>query len=116
MTDAKRKSEPRPGRLDEDICIHLFTVASTMVGICLTAIGLLHVVIANRRIDTFADDLLTIDAILFLIASLTAYAALRTRRRRRHVRLEHAADAVFIAAMILTVAACILITFWLNVV
>ena len=31
--------------LEQDICIHIFTVSSAMVGVCLTVIGLIRVVI-----------------------------------------------------------------------
>lgn len=43
--------------LEEDICIHIFTVSSGMVGVCLTAVGLLHVVTSIRKVATFADDI-----------------------------------------------------------
>jgi len=47
----------RASRLEEDICIHIFTVSAGLVGVCLTVIGLLRVVITLRKADTFADDL-----------------------------------------------------------
>jgi hypothetical protein len=50
--------------LEEDICIHIFTVSSAMVGVCLTVIGLIRVVITLGKIDTIADDLLAGDAFL----------------------------------------------------
>jgi len=100
--------------LEEDICIHIFTVSSGMVGVCLTAVGLLHVVASIRKVATFADDIVTVDAVLFLISALSAYWALRTRRRQRIYTLERFADSVFIAAMVLCVVAIIFITYWLN--
>jgi cbb3-type cytochrome oxidase subunit 3 len=100
--------------LEEDICIHIFTVSSGMVGVCLTAVGLLHIVKTIRNVETLADDIVTVDAVLFLISALSAYWALRTRRRRRIYTLERFADGVFIAAMILCVVAIIFITYWLN--
>jgi hypothetical protein len=45
-------------RLEEDICIHIFTVSSAMVGVCLTVIGLIRVVITLGKADTLADDFL----------------------------------------------------------
>jgi hypothetical protein len=74
--------------LEEDICIHIFTVSSGMVGVCLTAVGLLHVVTSIRKVATFADDIVTVDAVLFLVSALSAYWALRTRRRQRIYALE----------------------------
>lgn len=65
--------------LEHDICIHIFTVSSAMVGVCLTVIGLIRVVITLGRADTLADDLLAGDALLFLISCLLSYWALRSR-------------------------------------
>ncbi len=85
-----------------------------MVGVCLTAVGLLHIIKSIHKVETFADDIVTVDAVLFLISALSAYWALRTRRRQRIYALERFADGVFIAAMILCVVAIIFITYWLN--
>ena len=69
-----------PGtHLEQDICIHIFTVSSAMVGVCLTVIGLIRVVITFGRADTLADDFLAGDALLFLISCLLSYWALRSR-------------------------------------
>ena len=59
--------------LEQDICIHIFTVSSAMVGVCLTVIGLIRVVITFGRADTLADDFLAVDALLFLISCLLSY-------------------------------------------
>jgi hypothetical protein len=53
-------------KLEEDICIHIFTVSSAMVGVCLTVIGVIRVVITLGKADTLADDFLAGDALLFL--------------------------------------------------
>ena len=90
--------------LEHDICIHIFTVSSAMVGVCLTVIGLIRVVITLGRADTLADDLLAGDALLFLISCLLSYWALRSRSLRRMHRLEKIADGIFIIAMIGMVA------------
>ena len=97
--------------LEEDISIHIFTVSSAMVGVCLTVIGLIRVVITLGKADTVADDLLAVDAFLFLLASLLSYSALRTRSKRRMHRRERIADGIFILAMILMVIICAFITY-----
>ena len=63
--------------LEEDLCIHIFTVSSAMVGVCLTVIGIIRVVITVRKVDTLADDLVAVDAILFLLSAILSYMALR---------------------------------------
>lgn len=104
------ESAPRTD-LEQDVCVHVFTVSAGMVGVCLTVIGLVCIVAAFRKIDSRADELLAADALLFLISCLSAYWALRTRNARRLHRVERAADAVFILAMVLMVCICGVITF-----
>ncbi len=82
-----------------------------MVGVCLTVIGILRVVIATQRRDTIADDLLSLDAVLFLASCVLSYWALRTRGRRRMHRVERVADFVFLAALLSMVVICGFITY-----
>ena len=100
--------------LEQDISIHIFTVSSAMVGVCLTVIGLIRVVITLGRADTLADDLLAGDALLFLISCLLSYWALRSRSVRRMHGLERIADGIFILAMIGMVIICALITYTIS--
>jgi len=69
--------------LEQDISVHIFTVSSAMVGVCLTVIGLIRVVITLGTADTLADDFLAADALLFLISCLLSYWALRSRSVHR---------------------------------
>jgi len=101
--------------LEQDISIHIFTVSSAMVGVCLTVIGLIRVVITLGTADTLADDFLAGDALLFLISCLLSYWALRSRSMRRMHRLEKIADGIFIFAMIGMVIICALITYTISV-
>ena len=110
----RMSQSPPKTHLEEDICIYLFTVSSAMVGVCLTVIGLIRVVITLGKIDTIADDLLSADALLFLIACLLSYWALRTRSLRRMHRVERIADRIFILAMILMTAICGVITYAIS--
>jgi len=109
------KERDSTNELEQDICIHIFTVSSAMVGVCLTVIGLIRVVITLGRADTIADDLLAVDSVLFLLAALLSYSALRTRSRRRMHRVEGVADALFVVAMVLMVAICGFITYSISV-
>jgi hypothetical protein len=97
--------------LEEDICVHLFSVSAAMVGVCLTVIGLIRVIISTRKIDTLADDLLSLDALFFLCSCLCAYWALRMRSIRRMHFVERIADGAFVMGLILMVAVCGIITY-----
>lgn len=101
--------------LEDDICVHIFTVSAAMVGVCLTVIGLIRVVITLGKVNTLADDFLAGDALLFLASCLCAYWALRTRQRQRMARLERTADAVFLIAMVVMTAICGFITYAIAV-
>lgn len=77
-----------------------------MVGVCLTVIGLLRVGLSIRGGVTFADDLVALDSLFFLLSCLLAYFALRTRNIRRMHRVERLADTLFILGLILMVFVC----------
>jgi hypothetical protein len=97
--------------LEDDISIHIFTTSATMVGVCLTVIGVLRVVLRMRSVSTWADDLLSIDALLFLSACGVAYWALRTRSKRRRLLTEKIADVIFLFGLTLMTSICALITY-----
>lgn len=94
--------------------VHIFTTASSMVGVCLTAIGLIQVLIGTRTMYMIADDLLALDSILFLTSALLSYMSIRSKNRKRYHRLELIADRVFIAAMLLMVVACIALAYQIE--
>ena len=115
MKEEPQRQENQNQRLEQDISIHIFTVSSAMVGVCLTVIGLIRVVITLGTADTLADDCLAMNALLFLISCLLSYWALRSRGWRRMHRLERLADGIFIFAMIGMVVVCALITYTITV-
>ena len=115
MEEETNRQRDANTHLEQDICIHIFTVSSAMVGVCLTVIGLIRVVITFGRADTLADDFLAGDALLFLVSCLLSYWALRSRSVRRMHRLEKIADAIFIFAMIGMVIICALITYTISI-
>lgn len=104
----------RRAALDEGTCRLICPIASAMVGVCMTGIGLLRVAIVVRGGETIADDLLSADALAFLLATLSSYFALRVQSMTRLHWLERIADAAFIAAMLMLTIACFVITYSLG--
>jgi hypothetical protein len=98
-------------RIDEDVSVHVFSVSAGLLGVCLTVIGILRVVIAVKGITTIADDLLSLDALVFLTACCCAYAALRTPSAPWMSPVERVADVAFIVGLILMASACAVITY-----
>ena len=97
-------------QLEEDVSLHIFTASAAMVGVCLTSIGLFRVVNwLGHLVDTLGDDLLAMDAFVFLAACVLAYVALRNRAMRRHDQIERLADALFLSGLGLMAMVCGLI-------
>lgn len=93
-------SDSNPGLdaiVEADISVHIFSVSAALVGVCLTVMDLLRIRISS----TFIDDVLTVDAFLFLVSCLLSYGAIRTRSRRKRRRWERVADALFVMALLL---------------
>ncbi len=103
-------ADDRSRRLEADLCLHIFSVSAALVGVCLTVIGLIRIVVTTTRIGTIADDLLVIDAMLFMVSCLLSYWALRARSMRRMHRIERVADAVFLTGLLLMTIVCGLAT------
>lgn len=88
--------------LDEDICVHVFTASAAMVGVCITVIGIFQVINRLRSQDSLGDDLLAVNAILYLITTLLSYWSLRTRKMKRNHFMEKLIDILFLTALTFT--------------
>jgi len=67
---------PRPTvQAEENMCVHIFSASSTLVGVCLTVIGIIRLIINQKGLNTLADDFLVVDALVFLGACLLSYWA-----------------------------------------
>ncbi|MFZ2097336.1 MAG: tyrosine-type recombinase/integrase [Anaerolineales bacterium] len=91
--------EVRPSSKDQAVFLNKF-------GKRLTVIGIVHIINNLKNINTFVDDLLAMDALVFLCSCLLSYWALRVRSKRRMHHVEHIADIIFIIGMIVMVVAC----------
>jgi multisubunit Na+/H+ antiporter MnhF subunit len=103
--------EPLPASAETQLSAHIFSVSAGLVGVCLTVIGLFRVIVRSQDIDTAADNLLAIDALLFLVACFLAYLALRAPTTDRARRLERVADLVFMSALSMMVAVAGLVAY-----
>lgn len=79
--------------------LHLLSVSGTLSGLCITGVTLFHTLGRATLPETFADDLLAISALLFLLCTYVIFIALRTRRESMAVLLEKVADTLFLVAL-----------------
>ena len=92
--------------MDQIVAPQVFTVSATLVGVCLTSIGLFRIVNKIAHINTIGDDLMALDAVVFLAACVSSYIALRNRGTHRRRRAEALADALFLCGLILMTLIC----------
>lgn len=102
-------NQPDMEPCDRDIAIHIFTASAALVGVCLTVISIVGAIANGPRLYRAVDDLLAVDAMVFLASCLLSYGALRVRRKGRSHRLETVADIVFLSGLLLLVLACAMI-------
>lgn len=94
-----------------DLSEHIFSVSAGMVGVCITVIGLFRIVSRSLHVDSVADNLLSIDAIVFLASCFLAYLALRARTAPNRRLFERAADYLFLAGLTMVSVVAVLIAY-----
>jgi hypothetical protein len=103
--------EPPKSFVELDLTIHVFTVSATLVGVCLTVIGIMRH-LGEKRTSHYGQELIAVDAFLFLICCILSYAALKVRNNvKRKSLLSINADYLFIIALSLMAAICGLIVY-----
>lgn len=102
------KEEDFIEKQESNIATHVFSVSATMVGVCLTVIGIVNF-ISNKK--TLVDEITAIDALIFLISCVLSYYAIRTKDNKRRFLLEKRVDMIFLFGILLMVLICILIAF-----
>lgn len=98
--------ETEPLSTERDIAIHIFTASAALVGVCLTVISIVGRITKGPLIHRMEDDLLAVDAMIFLASCLLSYGSLRVRSKRRIHRLETIADITFLVGLSGLVLAC----------
>jgi len=96
---------------EHDLPMHVFTVSAGMVGVCLTAIGLLRLIAAQSNVQTIGDDLLAVDALLFVVCAFLAFWSFKAKEPRIRKRLRLVVDTLFLAALAGMGAICAVIAY-----
>jgi hypothetical protein len=99
---------------DERVYSHLLTllsVSAAMVGVCITAIGLVSVIEALNKVEHIVDDLLALSTIVFSCVTLMSFLGIRTRIRRSFPRYMLVLDVLFCVGIAMMVIASMLLSF-----
>ena len=89
----------------------LLSVSTGMVGVCLTAVGLVGVFKALRQWEGMVDELLTVGSLLFSVVTLLSFLAIRTRIRQVWPHYLLMLDILFCLGIVTMLAASIVLTF-----
>lgn len=96
---------------EHDLTMHVVAVSAAMVGVCLTAIGLLRLVASQTKVQTLGDDLLAVDALLFVVCAFLAFWSFKTKLPVLRRRLRLLVDIVFLLALAAMGAICAVIAY-----
>jgi len=110
---ALQSSERGDAQADERFYTHLLTVLSVssgMVGVCLTAIGLIGIIKSLNKVEILVDDMLAVGAVLFMVTALLSFFGIRTRLSQAWRGLARTIDILFCLALVLVVVATALLT------
>ncbi|HLB08251.1 MAG TPA: hypothetical protein VK617_01865 [Gemmatimonadaceae bacterium] len=111
MTERVDENESSPQGAQRELSEHIFSVSAGMVGVCITVIGLFRIVSRSLHVDSVADNLLSIDALVFLASCFLAYLGLRARASQNRRRFERAADYLFLAGLTMVSIVAVLIAY-----
>jgi len=100
-----------PDYKETDLTIHIFSVSAALVGVCLTVIGIFLVSRRLSPVRSIGEELLAVDALIFLASCILSYISLKMRKKRRQHLLEKIAEEVFFLALIMMACISFLIVY-----
>jgi hypothetical protein len=101
----------RNGAWVREELLHLLTLSGTLAGLCITGVTLFHTMDVSTYKTTFADDILAITALLFLICTYVIFFALCTEREALALLLNKLVDILFLLALTCMVASGFIMMF-----
>lgn len=106
MTDEHIREER-----EHNLTMNVFAISTTMVGVCLTAIGIIRLITSQTRIETLGDEMLAADAVLFMVSSFFSFWSFKTKHPRLRQTLRLIIDGVFIIGLTVMVIICSVIAY-----
>lgn len=95
---------------EHELTVHVFSISAAMIGVCLTAIGILRLVSSESRTETLGDELLAADSVLFVLCCFLSFWSFKTSRERLRRALRLIIDGLFMLALSIMVVVCAITT------
>jgi hypothetical protein len=98
-------------RREDEFMMHVFAISAGMVGVCLTAIGILRLVASQAGVQTLGDDLLAVDSVLFVVCCFLSFWSFKSvdKEFRQHLRL--VVDTILLVALVIMACVCCVIAY-----
>ena len=102
---------PKKEEIETSISVDVFSVSAAMVGVCLTVIQLIKMN-GDQQANTIVDEILALDSVVFMLACVLSFLALKSRRNSRLKKiLENIGDGFFLLAISTMVVAITLVVY-----
>ena len=98
---------------DRDVLLRLLSVTSSLAGLCIAALGFLESGDRPALDHSYADELIAVDALLFVSCVYLILWALRTRSPEKAHMLSRVIDVLFLFALTSLLLASTYIIFWI---
>jgi hypothetical protein len=98
---------------DRDVLLRLLSVCASLAGLCIAALGFLEAGDRQALDKSYADELIAVDALLFVGCVYLILWALRTRSALRADSLTRIIDVMFLFALTTMLLASAYIIFWI---
>jgi hypothetical protein len=98
---------------DRDVLLRLLSVTASLAGLCIAALGFLEASDRPALDHSYADELIALDALLFVSCVYLILWALRTDSPQRARSLSKVVDVVFLFALTTLLLASAYIIFWI---
>lgn len=102
--------------IDQRFYTHMLTilsVSSGMVGVCLTAIGLIGIMKSLNKLESMADDLLAVGLLVFMVTAVLSFVGMRSRISKIWRGFTLVLDLMFCCGMLIMCAATVLLTWFM---
>lgn len=101
---------PREQR-EHELTLQVFAISAGMVGVCLTAIGILRLITAQTQVQTLGDEFLAADSILFVVCCFLSFWSFKTRASHLRRVLRIVIDVLFMIALVIMAGVCVIIAY-----
>src|SRR5262245_3161672 len=98
---------------DRDVLLRLLSVTASLAGLCIAALGFLEAGDRPALAKPYADELIAVDALLFVSCVYLILWALRTKSPQRADSLTRLIDVLFLFALTSLLLASAYIIFWI---